>query len=247
MNLTGRTLGKYQLLERLGQGGMAQVYKAVQPTIDRMVAVKILHSHLAQSDDLLERFKREARALGQLQHPHIVQVIDFDAQDDLYFMVVDFVPGKTLRGYLDERKKLLCGEALLIAEQIADALAYAHRRGTIHRDVKPGNVIFKEQEQGIHIVLTDFGVGRMLNDVRSRWRKTTWPRPNSTPNTLSTSSMGPMGSTLGTSTWMGRRRTRAMAWGCAATCSGRWPKWIGSRKKPALPATSASRPAWSRR
>jgi serine/threonine protein kinase len=164
MNLSGRTLGKYKLLEQLGQGGMAQVYKAVQPTIDRMVAIKVLHSHLAQSEDLIERFKREARALGQLQHPHIVQVIDFDIEDDIYFMVVDYIAGTTLRAYLDDRQKLSCGEALMLVEQLTDALAYVHRNGTIHRDIKPGNVLLKEQ-QPLHAVLTDFGVGRLLNDA----------------------------------------------------------------------------------
>lgn len=164
MDLTGRTLGKYKLIERIGQGGMAQVYKAIQPTIERPVAVKVLHSHLSDSEDFVARFKREARGLGLLQHPHIVHVIDFDVADGVYFMVVDYVPGKTLRAYLDERGVLDYAEALRIAAQLADALAYAHRRGTIHRDIKPANVLFKD-ETDQHVVLTDFGIGRLLTDA----------------------------------------------------------------------------------
>ncbi|MFP4439464.1 MAG: serine/threonine-protein kinase [Chloroflexaceae bacterium] len=112
---------------------MAQVYKAEQPMIERLVAIKVLHSHLAESDDFVARFKREARGLGQLQHPHIVQVIDFDIEDNLYYMVVDYIPGQTLQTYLDEKKALPYSEALAITAQLADALAYAHSKDTIHR------------------------------------------------------------------------------------------------------------------
>ncbi len=164
MNLTGRTLGKYRLLTRLGQGGMAQVYKAEQPTIERLVAIKVLHSHLAESHDFVARFKREARGLGQLQHPHIVQVIDFDVEDDLYYMVVDYISGQTLRTYLDEKGPLPYDEALRIAAQLADALAYAHSRDTIHRDIKPSNVLFKDAAS-TQVVLTDFGISRLMNDA----------------------------------------------------------------------------------
>ncbi len=164
MNLTGRTLGKYRLLESLGQGGMAQVYKAEQPTIERLVAIKVLHSHLAESDDFVARFKREARGLGQLQHPHIVQVIDFDIEDKIYYMVVDYIPGQTLQAYLDEKKALPYGEALAIAAQLADALAYAHSKDTIHRDIKPSNVLFKDAAN-TQAVLTDFGISRLMNDA----------------------------------------------------------------------------------
>jgi hypothetical protein len=164
MNLVGSKLGKYQLIERLGQGGMAQVYRAIQPTIERPVAIKVLHSHLVTSDGFVDRFKREARSLGQLQHPHIVQVIDFDAQGDLYYMVMDFIPGKTLRTFLDGSGPVDPVRALDIVEQLAEALAFAHRRGLIHRDVKPGNVLFRD-DACTDAVLTDFGIGRLVDDM----------------------------------------------------------------------------------
>jgi hypothetical protein len=163
MDLTGQTLGKYKLIRRLGKGGMAQVYQANQPTIERMVAVKVLHSHLAESDDFVERFKREARGLGQLQHPHIIQVIDFDTANDLYYMVMDYIPGQTLRDYLDEKMKLSNSEALLLIAQLASALEYAHQNGTIHRDIKPANVMFSDASC-THAILTDFGITRLVNE-----------------------------------------------------------------------------------
>ena len=163
MDLTGQTLGKYKLIRRLGKGGMAQVYQANQPTIERMVAVKVLHSHLAESDDFVARFKREARGLGQLQHPHIVQVIDFDTAKDMYYMVMDYIPGKTLRSYLDEKVKLSNSEALTLIAQLTNALAYAHKKGMIHRDIKPANVMFSD-DSCTHAILTDFGITRLLNE-----------------------------------------------------------------------------------
>lgn len=164
MNLVGSKLGKYQLIERLGQGGMAQVYRAIQPTIERPVAVKVLYSHLVASAGFVDRFKREARSLGQLQHPQIVQVIDFDVQGDLYYMVMDFIPGKTLRAFLDGSGPLDPVRALDIIAQLTEALAFAHRRGLIHRDIKPGNVLFRDAAC-TDAVLTDFGIGRLVDDL----------------------------------------------------------------------------------
>ncbi|MDJ0755395.1 MAG: protein kinase [Ardenticatenaceae bacterium] len=162
MDLTGRYLGKYELLERVGRGGMAYVYKAYQPTVDRPVAVKVLHSHLADDSEFLERFKREARGLGRLRHAHIVNVIDFDVDDSWYYMVMDFIEGGTLQALIDQRGRLPLEQALRITAQLADALDYAHRRGRIHRDVKPGNVMFADSNHH-HAVVTDFGLTRLLN------------------------------------------------------------------------------------
>jgi tRNA A-37 threonylcarbamoyl transferase component Bud32 len=158
---TATTLGKYLLLERLGQGGMAQVYRARQPVIERNVAIKVLHPHLATQGDFVARFQREARGLGALRHPHIVSVIDFDAVGDSHYLVMDYIPGPTLAAVLAKQGRLPAMQALSIAEQIASALAYAHRQGAIHRDVKPGNILFLD-ETHTHAVLTDFGIAHLL-------------------------------------------------------------------------------------
>lgn len=175
-NATAQTLGKYQLFERLGQGGMAQVYRARQPVIERDVAIKVLHPHLAGRDNFVERFKREARGLGQLRHPNIVSVIDFDTalqsgitpDEEIYYLVMDFIAGPTLADLLRARGPLPLAETLLIGEQIADALAYAHQQGVIHRDVKPGNIMFRDGDHSAgrrHPVLTDFGIVHLLEDA----------------------------------------------------------------------------------
>jgi serine/threonine protein kinase len=162
MDLTGQHLGKYELLELVGKGGMAYVYKAYQPTVDRYVAVKVLHSHLAEDGQFLERFKREAKSLGSLRHAHIVNVIDFDVHDGWYYIVMDYIKGGTLQAMLDRRGQLPVQEALRLTSQLADALDYAHRHERIHRDVKPGNVMFADEAQQ-HAVITDFGLTRLLD------------------------------------------------------------------------------------
>ena len=179
MNATIKQLGKYHVLERLGQGGMAEVFRARQPHIERDVAIKVLHSHLVMSSDLIQRFQREARSLGTLRHPHIVSVIDFDVaqipvsttsgeiskhNQKFHYMVMDYVSGPTLAARIQKQGAPSLKEALYITEQIADALAYAHGRNTIHRDIKPGNVMFLDQACQ-HAVLTDFGIARRLDEA----------------------------------------------------------------------------------
>src|SRR5258706_10572933 len=90
-DLTGTTLGKYRIMERLGRGGMADVYRAYQPSMDRYVAIKVMHGHLSEDDSFVTRFKREAQSVGTLRHPNIVQVIDFDIEGNEYFMVMEYV------------------------------------------------------------------------------------------------------------------------------------------------------------
>jgi serine/threonine protein kinase/Tfp pilus assembly protein PilF len=161
-DLSGTTLGKYQVIERLGRGGMAEVYRAYQPSMDRYVAVKVMHAYLADDKDFTERFKREAKSVGALRHPNIVQVIDFDMADDVYYMVMEFIPGDTLKAMLERRGALPIGEALDFTIKLADALAYAHHEGMLHRDIKPANVLFTK---GGEPVLTDFGVARIMGST----------------------------------------------------------------------------------
>lgn len=161
-NLLGRKLGKYEVVERLASGGMGEVYKAFQPGVERYVAIKVMHPHLAGTGDFVQRFQREARSIGRLLHPHILSLIDFDVEGGLYYMVLEYIPGGTLRTYLNNQKQMPVEEALRITGQLADALAYAHQQGMIHRDIKPGNVMFADENRQ-HAVLTDFGIARLLN------------------------------------------------------------------------------------
>lgn len=166
-NLLGRKLGKYEVVERIASGGMAEVYKAFQPSIERFVAIKVMHGHLAQADDFVQRFQREARSVGRLLHPNILGLIDFDVDGEMYYMVMEYIPGGTLRSYLNTQQRLPIEEALRITAQLADALSYAHQQGMIHRDIKPGNVMFADETYQ-HVVLTDFGIARLLDDAEAR-------------------------------------------------------------------------------
>jgi len=162
-NLAGMTLGKYRLVEKIGQGGMAQVYRAYQPDLDRYVAIKVLHPHLTDDENFAARFRREARAVAGLEHPNIVRVYDFDADGELAFLVMEHLEGRTLKALLrdlecrDERMDLQ--EVGRIVGVLAEALNHAHRQGLVHRDVKPANVLITA---GDRPVLTDFGIARMV-------------------------------------------------------------------------------------
>lgn len=165
--LTGRTLGKYRVIERLGRGGMADVYKAYHPSLDRYVAIKVLHDFLSEGADFLARFRREARAVAALRHPHIVQVYDFDAEGELYYMVMEFVDGGTLKAKLQEMaalgERLPLSEVARIVRQVAEALDHAHAQGMLHRDVKPSNVVLDTSGRAF---LTDFGVARIFSGTQ---------------------------------------------------------------------------------
>lgn len=159
---SGQTIGKYELRERLGRGGMADVYKAYQPSLDRFVAVKIIHDTMAESPEFIERFKREAQSIAGLRHNNILQVIDFDVDGDLNYMVMEYIQGGTLKDYLIQKGVLKPYEMLVISKQLADALAYAHDHGMVHRDVKPANVMFTDKSYS-HTVLTDFGIAKLVD------------------------------------------------------------------------------------
>ncbi|MCB0036809.1 MAG: serine/threonine protein kinase, partial [Anaerolineales bacterium] len=169
--LIGQTIGKYQILERIGRGGMAEVFKAYQPSLNRHVAIKIMHSHLADDPDFVTRFEREATSVGRLRHPNIVRVYDFDVKDKLYYMVMEHIDGATLKDDIQERKasqtngstgksSYSFNEIAYIITALASGLDYAHAQGIIHRDLKPANVMFTAEGQ---LVITDFGLVRLLN------------------------------------------------------------------------------------
>lgn len=166
-NLVGKTLGKYKLTERLGKGGMAEVYKAYHPRLERYVTIKILHSFLAEGEDFLARFEREARAVASLRHPHIVQIHDFDVEDDQYYMVMEFIDGGTLQNRMMDLAKagatMQAGQVLSILRQVGEALDYAHKQGIIHRDIKPSNILLDSTGNAF---LADFGIARMMSGTQ---------------------------------------------------------------------------------
>ena len=162
--MIGKTLGKYRITEQIGRGGMAQVYKAHHAGLDRYVAVKIMHNFLADQADFLERFQREARSVARLRHPNIVQMHDFDAEDNITYMVMEYLQGPSLKEHLAELqaqgKWLSLQESVRIVRDVGEALDYAHRRDMFHRDVKPANVMLTQDGGAI---LTDFGIVKMLS------------------------------------------------------------------------------------
>jgi len=169
-SLTGKTVGKYRLEEPLGSGGMATVYRAVQFPLERTVAVKVLHPHLTSQADFRERFLREAKAVASLRHDHIVQIYDYDVQDGICYIALEFLDGMSLEEKLHSIQKqagkptpLPLNQALEIGIEIADALSYAHRQRVIHRDIKPPNIM---QTSTGRNVLSDFGIATVLHETR---------------------------------------------------------------------------------
>src|SRR5512143_2319142 len=166
-NLEGMTLGKYRILEPLGRGGMAQVYKAYHPQLDRYVAIKILRSDLVESKEFLKRFRAEAHAVSGLRHANIVQVFDFDMQDDYYYMVMELLEGDTLRTLLNNyrvrNQRIPLTEVVHILKDALSGLAYAHAEGIIHRDLKPANIMLTKKVQA---VLTDFGIAQIVGNTQ---------------------------------------------------------------------------------
>jgi len=163
-DLTGRTLGKYRLTEKLGQGGMAQVYRAYQADLDRYVAIKVLHPHLTGDEEFATRFRREARVVAALEHPNILRVYDVGTENGLAFLVMEYLQGTSLKAEwrdLDcRRERMELSRVGQIVAALADALDYAHRHGLVHRDVKPSNIILTNAGR---TVLTDFGIARMVD------------------------------------------------------------------------------------
>jgi serine/threonine protein kinase len=157
-DLTGKQFGAYEIVAPLGEGGMAAVYKAYQPAMERFVAVKVLSRTLAESREFTNRFQREAILLAQLQHPHILPVFDYGQVDGYSYIVMPFLQNGTLAELLQVRRRTI-SEINQIITQLGGALGYAHARGMIHRDVKSSNVLIDEQG---NCLLTDFGLARMI-------------------------------------------------------------------------------------
>lgn len=159
----GENVGPYQVIAQLGQGGMASVYKAYHPALDRYVALKVMHQAFNQDSTFISRFQREARVVAKLEHPNIVPVYDFADHAGSPFLVMKFIEGDTLKARLN-RGPLNAREIELVADTVGSALAYAHKQGVLHRDVKPSNVLISGD--GI-MYLADFGLARIVQAVES--------------------------------------------------------------------------------
>ncbi len=177
-DLTGATLGSYRVLSTLGRGGMAVVYKGYQPSLDRYVAIKVMSRTLGGEESFIERFQREAASVAQLRHQNIVQMVDFGVQDDISYMVMEYIHGEALKERLrrvrEQREALSLADVVKIGRDIAAGLDYAHAHGIVHRDVKPANIMLRQEERLAKLtgnteytaVLTDFGVARMLEGAQ---------------------------------------------------------------------------------
>jgi tRNA A-37 threonylcarbamoyl transferase component Bud32 len=155
--LVGQRLGQYEILEQIAKGGMATVYRATQTSIGRDVAIKVLPHALLHDDTFLERFNREVEIVARLQHPHILPVYDFGEYDGMPFIVMAYLRGGTLADIMAQGPMDL-SEVARITRQLGDALDYAHGKGIIHRDFKPGNVLLDEQK---NTYLADFGLAKI--------------------------------------------------------------------------------------
>lgn len=154
--------GRYEVLERVARGGMATVYRAIDRRLDRDVAVKVMHPHLAESEDFVSRFRREARAAARLSHPHVVGVHDQGMWEDSFYLTMEFVDGHDLRTELRVEGALTLERALTVTQCVLDALSAAHRRGLVHRDIKPENVMVTRD--GV-IKVADFGLARAVSEA----------------------------------------------------------------------------------
>ena len=159
----GEQVGPYRIMEQLGQGGMATVYKAYHPSLDRYVAIKVLHQAFLEDPNFHARFQREARVVARLEHPNIVPIHDYAEHEKRPYLVMKFIEGETLKARL-QSKTLSPDEIERIVEAVGAGLHYAHKQGILHRDIKPSNVILSKDGQ---IYLADFGLARIAQSGES--------------------------------------------------------------------------------
>jgi serine/threonine-protein kinase len=155
---------RYEIQTRLGRGGMADVYLARDRLLERRVAVKVLFPEFATDPSFVARFRREAQAAANLTHPNIVAVYDWGQQGGTYFIVMEYVNGRTLADVLRTEQKLPAARAATVASEVAAALGFAHRNGVVHRDVKPGNILVTDTGD---VKVADFGIARWRTPART--------------------------------------------------------------------------------
>ncbi|RJQ53266.1 MAG: Stk1 family PASTA domain-containing Ser/Thr kinase [Actinobacteria bacterium] len=153
---------RYQVTEKIGGGGMAEVYKAADSVLGRTVAVKVLHPQFARDENFVARFRQEAQAAANLSHPNIVNIYDWGQQDSTYYIIMEFVEGKNLKEIINAQGPLSPKKTMDVTKQVASALDFAHRRNVIHRDIKPHNIIITPQGE---VKVMDFGIARAGADT----------------------------------------------------------------------------------
>lgn len=164
--LIGRLVDeRYRVDEQVARGGMATVYRATDTRLDRVIALKVMHPSFAEDPDFVARFTREARAAARLADPHIVKVFDQGQDGNTMYLAMEYVPSRTLRDVLNERKRLPPDEALAVFNPVLQALAAAHAESVVHRDVKPENVLIGSNG---HVYVTDFGLARATNSTSTQ-------------------------------------------------------------------------------
>ncbi|MCI6407739.1 Stk1 family PASTA domain-containing Ser/Thr kinase [Veillonella caviae] len=165
MNIKNIVLdNRYRIIDKIGVGGMADVYRGEDTLLGRPVAIKILHANFANDDEFVSRFKREAQAAGKLNHPNIVNMYDVGFDQDLHYIIMEYVDGKTLKEYITEKGRLSIDEAVKFTIAIGEGLEHAHAMGIVHCDIKPHNVIITRTGR---VKVTDFGIARAMNSTNT--------------------------------------------------------------------------------
>ena len=159
--MIGSEIGNYRIVEKIGEGGMGIVYKAIDIHLDRIVAIKALNSEYSGNAMLIERFRNEARAQAHLNHPNLATLYAFLVQDDAAYMVMEFVDGETFHQMVLQRGAVPAAEAVPLFQQALAGIGYAHRMGVIHRDIKPSNIMLNRE--GV-VKVMDFGLAKVSGD-----------------------------------------------------------------------------------
>jgi serine/threonine protein kinase len=156
------SVANYKIVEMIGRGGMANIYKAIQLSLDRPVALKIMHPHLSLDEGFVARFEQEAKQAAQLHHENIVSIIDYGQEYGDYYIAMEYVEGTNLRDIIKRQKRLPLELSFLICHQVAEGLKFAHSHNIIHRDIKPANIILSDDGR---VMITDFGIAKAGNDM----------------------------------------------------------------------------------
>jgi serine/threonine protein kinase len=157
-----KNIANFELKELIGSGGMANIYQGLQLSLERPVAIKVLHRHLTANEGFVARFKKEAKQAAILQHPNIVSIIDYGHQNGDYFIAMEYIDGQNVKEMMTRMNRFPLEVALLIAREVATGLKYAHSHGLIHRDIKPANIMLARDGR---VMITDFGIAKAPDDM----------------------------------------------------------------------------------